>query len=51
MTRVLLEADAVRVPGWVTDLESFRRWTDAGNGLPVEVIATKRSRECAAHWR
>jgi hypothetical protein len=28
MTRVLLEADAVRVPAWVTDLESFRRWTD-----------------------
>jgi Uma2 family endonuclease len=28
MTRVFLEADTVRVPAWVTDLESFRRWTD-----------------------
>jgi Uma2 family endonuclease len=27
-TRVLLEGEAVRVPEWVNDLESFRRWTD-----------------------
>src|SRR5262245_28279159 len=28
LMRVFYEADAVLVPGWVTDLESFRRWTD-----------------------
>jgi Uma2 family endonuclease len=26
--RVFLEGEAIRVPGWVNDLESFRRWTD-----------------------
>ena len=26
--RVLLYDSEVRVPGWVVDLESFRRWTD-----------------------
>ena len=28
MTRVFLEAEAIHVPAWVTDLESFRRWSD-----------------------
>src|SRR5215475_14583860 len=28
MTRVFLEDEAVHVPAWVNDLESFRRWTD-----------------------
>ena len=28
MTRVLLDADAVHVPGWVSGLASFRRWTE-----------------------
>ena len=28
MTRVLLEDCQVRVPNWVIDLESFRRWSD-----------------------
>jgi Uma2 family endonuclease len=28
MTRFVLEGDEVCVPGWVVDLESFRRWTD-----------------------
>jgi Uma2 family endonuclease len=27
-TRVMLEGQAVVVPGWVSDLESFRRWSD-----------------------
>jgi Uma2 family endonuclease len=28
MTRVVCEESAVRVPAWVVDLESFRRWSD-----------------------
>src|SRR4051812_1461225 len=28
MTRVFVEDSAVIVPGWVVDLESFRRWSD-----------------------
>jgi Uma2 family endonuclease len=28
MVRVQLETDRVRLPGWVVDLESFRRWSD-----------------------
>ena len=27
-TRVFLEAETIRVPEWVVDLESFRRWSD-----------------------
>src|SRR5690242_2669958 len=26
--RVFVEGETIRVPGWVNDLESFRRWTD-----------------------
>ena len=29
MITVLTESAQVRVPGWVSDLESFRRWADA----------------------
>src|SRR5438552_6180150 len=29
VVRLLLEKDQVRVPSWVSDLESFRRWADA----------------------
>lgn len=28
MMRVFLEEQAIRVPAWVNDLESFRRWSD-----------------------
>src|SRR5262245_11456289 len=28
MTRVFVEDSTIRVPGWVVDLESFRRWSD-----------------------
>ena len=28
MTRVLHEDDEIRIPAWVTDLASFRRWTE-----------------------
>jgi hypothetical protein len=28
MIRVTLASDQVRLPTWVVDLESFRRWTD-----------------------
>src|SRR5687768_1106537 len=28
MTRVVLEDSQIHVPGWVQDLESFRRWSD-----------------------
>jgi hypothetical protein len=28
MVRILDEAQAIAVPGWVTDIESFRRWSD-----------------------
>jgi Uma2 family endonuclease len=31
MVRILEETGIVAVPGWVTDIESFRRWTDSSD--------------------
>ncbi len=31
MVNLILERDQVRIPSWVNDLDSFRRWTAAGD--------------------